>query len=142
MYLDVYIASTEVPGFSWGESPRDNIYFAVEPKAISEILPESYEAFFLRTDKIDEGFYTYKKIDWGTWAAKVSKQQIIDFCKELYGKYFMTPKRGYNAIREKKLKINPYDKSLKGDISLMSSLIATIIGLEEGKDYALLGIES
>ena len=57
MYLNVFLASLDVHSFSWGKLPRDNEYSAVEPKEISDRVPESREAFFLLKDKMERGFY-------------------------------------------------------------------------------------
>jgi hypothetical protein len=34
--------------------------------------------------KIQRGEYSGKQVDWGAWAARVSKQQILDFIEETY----------------------------------------------------------
>jgi hypothetical protein len=35
--------------------------------------------------KISSGEFAGKQFDWGGWAAKVSKQEILDFITEIYG---------------------------------------------------------
>jgi len=137
MYLDVYIASPDVPKFSWEQA--DN---PCEPKIIGDNVPESREAFFLLKEKIDEGIYSYVMTDWATWVAKVNKQQIIDFFKEVYGWNFMHSSIGYIAKRELGLKSDPDNKGLKVEIEIMAELLQTIQDLDDEKDYALVTQES
>jgi len=139
MYLDLYIASPDVPNFSWEQS--DNPY---DPKIIGHKVPESREAFFLLKEKIDEGIYPYVMTDWATWVAKVNKQQIIDFFKQLYGANFMHPEHGPIAKWKLKLKERPdqFERNrLKVDIESMSELLQTIQDLDDEKDYALVAQE-
>jgi len=136
VFLDVYIAATDVPGFSWEQSNHP-----VDPTKLGRLVPDAREAFFLLTDKINEGEYSYIMTDWATWVAKVSKQQIIDFFKQLYGVNFMHPKYGYIAIRERKLKKQPDNDFLHIDIEEMSKLMQTIDTLDDKKTYALVAQE-
>ncbi|MGW8317110.1 MAG: hypothetical protein ACWGNV_16050 [Bacteroidales bacterium] len=139
MYLDVYIASPDVPGFSWKQSDS-----SIEPKKIGPFVPESREAFFLLRDKMEEGIYEYIMTDWATWVAKVSKQQIIDFFTELYGDGFMHWEP--EDVFEGKQKADPYSKRPHIDIfdfeiDAMVELIQLIQGLDESKVYALVAQE-
>ncbi len=124
MYLDVFIGAVDVPGFSWGESPADNDYSAVVPRFISHAIPDSYEAFFELKDRINKGHYTSKAIDWGTWAARVSKAQIVEFMQSMYGKDVME------------------ENSEHTDSARMTELIVLVKNLDDRQTYALVARES
>jgi hypothetical protein len=44
-----------------------------------------YGSFSRLVSKISKGEYSGKKVDWGAYAARVSKRQILDFIEEAYG---------------------------------------------------------
>jgi hypothetical protein len=137
MVLYAFIASVDIPGFTW-EQPDEFITL----HWLGHIHPDSREAFFLITEKIREGTYNHSKTDWASWAARVSKAQIIDFCKELYGDHFMDEKVGYIAKLKLEIGSDQYtEKGLKYRIVEMSELIKTISALDEKKEYALVAQE-
>jgi len=77
-YYDVYIGYND-DSFSWdngnwsGNIPRNGSAGFPVPAPFNVLI-----------DKIQAGEYDGKQLDWGSWGAKVSKQQIVDFIKEYY----------------------------------------------------------
>jgi hypothetical protein len=82
MYLDVYIGWLAEDGSLCGsKDPSDEIILKRE----SPFFPDGHQAFSLLKRKIEESEFTGEQIDWGRWAAAVTKQQIILFMGEFYG---------------------------------------------------------
>lgn len=79
MYLDVYIGAVDVPGFCWQESPEDTESSAVSPRIISDPLPNSFDIFWDVRHRAEDEKSTSKNIDWGTWAVRVSKEELVEF---------------------------------------------------------------
>ena len=132
MYLDVFIGEIDVPGFSWEKSDADGEYGAVEPRSVSDSFPESYDDFSELRDRMEDGRYVTKPIDWGTWAAKVSKQEIIEFLKDQYGDDIMEEESAYIKSRSE---YKVYVEKTKG-------LIALVTQFDDNKTYALVARES
>lgn len=140
MYLDVYIGSVDVPGFSWEATEADDEYSAVPPEIISESFPAPEEAYEKLQELLEEEHFQSKAIDWGQTAAKVSKQDIIEFLQSLYGKDIMDENPKYIVSRQRKLQ-RAKDKELTLDIEDMQSLINVVKSLQDDKTYALIAIE-
>ena len=84
-FYDVYVGapSDGDDPLDWGGDPS----VGNSPTAISPCFPPSGghgEAFWLLKGKIDRGEFSGKQVDWGAWAALVSKQQIREFIEETY----------------------------------------------------------
>jgi type I restriction enzyme M protein len=56
------------------------------PELLSPYFPAEVRGlpFFRLIEKISSGAFSGKQVDWGGWAAKVSKQDILDFIAEVY----------------------------------------------------------
>lgn len=132
MYLDVFIGEVDVPGFSWEESHADNEYSAVEPRLVSDSFPDSYDDFSELRDRMSEEYYVSKPIDWGMWAAKVSKREIIGFLKDQYGDDIMEEEPAYIASGD----------HCEVDVKTMEGLIALVKRLDDNRAYALVTRES
>ena len=132
MYLDVFIGEIDVPGFSWEKSDADGEYGAVEPRLVSDGFPESHDDFLELRDRMEDGRYVTKPIDWGTWAAKVSKQEIIEFLRNQYGDDIMEEESAY-------IKSQDY---CKVDVKTMKGLITLVRQLDDNETYALVARES
>ena len=83
MYLDVFIGAVDVPGFSWQESSADTENYAVSPRIISSALPDSYRIFGNVQDLTKDEKATSKAIDWGTWAVRVSKEELVESLRSM-----------------------------------------------------------
>ena len=82
-YRDVYVGDAADPGFTW--EPDDNQWQGNSPQRISEFFPESSSRPYYELKKrIASGEMDGKQVDWGAWAAKVTKGQIQDFLKDCY----------------------------------------------------------
>jgi hypothetical protein len=81
-YADVYVGrlGEGADPLDWGGDWNGNT-----PSRLSPFFPSSGgRAFSMLTDKVDSGQLPGKRVDWGAWAANVSKQQILDFFVEVY----------------------------------------------------------
>jgi hypothetical protein len=88
---DVYIGrlSNGDDPLDWGRDPRvgntpsviDGTWFPPTSRGTRGI---SFGAFFQLIEKIEGGHLPGKQIDWGAWAAIVSKADIIAFINEAY----------------------------------------------------------
>ncbi|MBV9633778.1 MAG: hypothetical protein JOZ40_04040 [Methylobacteriaceae bacterium] len=85
MSSNVYIGrlSDRADPLDWGGEPRiGNI-----PQRIGPFFPTgsgSRRPFPSLVAKIQRGELSGKQVDWGAWAASVSKQDIVDFIVETY----------------------------------------------------------
>ncbi len=102
MYLDVFIAVGDAPGFCWQDSPRDTEYYAVSPRIIGDALPDSYRIFSDVLNRAHDEKSMSKAIDWGTWAVRVSKEELVEFLRSMYAKDIMDsgPYAPYRHRRE------------------------------------------
>lgn len=80
MYRDVYIGYFE-KGFDHIGDP----YEGNSPFRISPFFPGFSSHYFKLKERIADGAYDGRKVDWGAWAARVTKKQIIEFIDEEYG---------------------------------------------------------
>jgi len=76
-------------------------------------------------DKIKRGEYSGKQVDWGAWAARVSKQQILDFIEETY--------RGNDWYTDPMIMPHLYAQ--------MQKLLSSIEVLPDDRDFALVASE-
>ncbi len=80
-FLDVYIGFTE--GYSF---EVDDAKFRIGnvPKRKSPFFPKGSSASRELREKISSGDMKGEQVDWGAWAAFVSKGEILAFMDELY----------------------------------------------------------
>ena len=86
-HRDVYIGelSTGSDPLDWGGDWNGNV-----PDAKSPMFPPhgigslSEDPFSQLIDRISSGKFQGKQVDWGGWAAKVTKEEILDFIAEVY----------------------------------------------------------
>ena len=107
MHLEVFIGATDVPDFSWQKSPADTTDYAVSPRIISDAIPDSYEIFWKVLKLTDDEKFVSKAIDWGSWAVRVSKNELIEFLGSMYeadimddgGQYVRSPQDEIQDLR-------------------------------------------
>ncbi len=80
-YLDVYIGFSE--GYSWTPDP-DKFQIGNAPKRQSPFFPDGSTAFRRLVEKINSKVFHGEQVDWGAYAAIVTKEQILSFMEELY----------------------------------------------------------
>jgi hypothetical protein len=86
-YTDVYLGSLAAGAdpLDWG---GDNRPVAFRPYKDTNYVffppARPAPAFFSLLGKIKSGQFPSRQLDWGCWAAKVSKQDIVDFIDEVY----------------------------------------------------------
>jgi hypothetical protein len=85
-YLDVYVGSLSDGNdpLDWGGDPQyGNTALRISPffPPHGNVLDTPHNRLI---DQIKQGTYSGKQVDWGAWAARVSKQQILDFIEETY----------------------------------------------------------
>jgi len=113
-FFDVYVGepSGGDDPLDWGGDPS----VGNTPNAISPLFPPSGAyggAFWVLIDKIRRGEFTGKKVDWGAWAAQVSKQQIRDFIEEPYrGNDWYTDPTLMPHLYQKKQALSAFVESL------------------------------
>jgi hypothetical protein len=81
-YTDVYIGR-----LGEGSDPLDwaGDWNGNAPARLGPFFPPSHgRAFRMLIDKIESGELPGKQVDWGAWAANLSKQQIFDFLDAVY----------------------------------------------------------
>lgn len=146
MYLEVFITSVNVPGFSWLDSPSDSELLALSPRFISDPLPDSRELFHEILALVDDGKSTSKAIDWGTWAVRMSKDEIVEFLRSSYGEDIMNKGGKYLRTRKSKLRRHSGNKFIvrgyEVEIMCMLKLIKLVDGLDPDESYALVAQES
>jgi hypothetical protein len=83
-YFDVFVGELcEGPDpLDWGGDWRGNT-----PQRRSPLFPplESQKAFRRVQDMVRFGEFPGKQVDWGAWAGRASKAQILQLIEELYG---------------------------------------------------------
>jgi hypothetical protein len=82
MFTDVYIGrlSDGPDPLDWGGEFR----IGNAPGRISPFFPPT-GSFWSLKKKIEKGDLPGKQVDWGAWAANVSKTDILDFIAQHYG---------------------------------------------------------
>jgi hypothetical protein len=78
---DVYVGRLKDPNFQW------DVYGTIAniPERLTPLFPlASWGPFWKLFERIENGYYVGKQVDWGAWAAKVSKDQILEFFDEMY----------------------------------------------------------
>jgi hypothetical protein len=127
-YRDVYIgelASGSDP-LDWDGDWNGNV-----PKVISPWFPPTGGISFPKhpfaqlIDRISTGKFQGKQVDWGGWAAKVTKQEILDFITEVYG--------GDNCYTDPTVMPHLYEQ--------MQTLTEYVNSLPEGGTFALVATE-
>lgn len=87
MYLNVYVgelAEGDDP-LDWGGTWNGNTPKKRGPSFPPAHVPYLREPFLQLKQRIADGVFSGKQVDWGAWAAKVSKAQILAFIAEIYG---------------------------------------------------------
>ena len=81
-YYDAWIATSsaaEVTGRVEGSAGYR------QPTERSPFLPEGRQAFFCLRDGIKSGTYRGRQVDWGSYAASMTRQEVEAFLKETHG---------------------------------------------------------
>jgi chorismate mutase len=79
-YLDVYIGDLSDPSFHWdGGNWNGNV-----PTRLSPFFPDGDRIRLVVLERIDSEAYEGKQTDWGSYVAKVTKQQIEDLIEKQY----------------------------------------------------------
>ncbi len=68
----------------WGGEKRPAAFRPYSDPNYVFFPPSSPTAFFELLNRIRSGEVQARQIDWGCWAAKMSKKNIIDFIDEVY----------------------------------------------------------
>jgi hypothetical protein len=147
--LEVFIGAVDVPDFCWQDSPADTKDFAVSPRIISDAIPDSYDIFWEVIDLTKDDKFVSKSIDWGTWAVRVSKNELIEFLGSMYETDIMDDGGQYVRSRQdemRDLRTDPDNEELiKGceiEIRDMKDLAKFLNGLDPDEQYALVAQES
>src|ERR1035437_2205434 len=127
-YRDVFIGelSDGADPLDWGGNWNGNV-----PQAVSTTFPPHGGGmlgglpFSQLQDRISSGKFQGKQVDWGGWAAKVTRQEILDFIAEVY--------LGDEWYTDPKLMPHLYQN--------MQTLIAYVRGLPEDRAFALVATE-
>jgi hypothetical protein len=85
-YADVYIGPLSTGGhpLDWGGEKRPAAFRPYSDPNYVFFPPSSPAAFFELLDRIRSEEVQARRIDWGCWAAKMSKKKIIDFIEDVY----------------------------------------------------------
>ena len=94
-YLDVYIGFSK--GYSLTPDP-DKFNIGNTPKCQSPFFPDGSTAFRRLVKKIDSKAFQGAQVDWGAYAAIVTKEQILSFMEELYPPEWQEKKREFNKM--------------------------------------------
>lgn len=125
-YLDVYVAELadgsdplDWPGSTWSGNSA---------KGITECFPPASgygQPFFRLRENIERGEYKGKQIDWGAWAAILTKQQILTFIDDNYrgNEWYTNPTKAPDL----------YEK--------LQAIVECVRSLPDGKSYALIAEE-
>lgn len=92
-FLDVYIGFSE--GYSLTPDP-DKFNIGNTPKCQSPFFPNGSTAFRRLVEKIDSQAFHGAQVDWGAYAAIVTKVQILSFMEELYPPEWQEKTREFN----------------------------------------------
>jgi hypothetical protein len=78
--LDVWIGAFDEQTALWNrEGPKER------GTVLSDFLPPCHgRHFYAIIDRIRDGTYEGRQLDWGSLGAKVSKQQVAEFVAEIY----------------------------------------------------------
>jgi hypothetical protein len=139
MHLEVFIGAVDVPDFSWRESPADTNDYAVSPRIISGAIPDSYRIFWEVLERTKDEKFVSKAIDWGTWAVRASKEELVEFLRSMYVKEW--PDENWTELVRRLLKKGVIMKCEVG-IRQMKDLIKLINGLDPDETYAIVAQES
>jgi hypothetical protein len=130
MMLDVYIC-----GLSSNEWGADRNFgktpFTPGRGDLSPFFPSTFNRrhFGEVIDRIQNGRYEGRQVDWGSWEAVVTKKDILEFIADMYGE------RGKDYLAR-------YDKEcLSFKREQMYELLIYVDKLEDGKEYALVASE-
>jgi hypothetical protein len=82
-------------GGDWGRSNTPKR--ALSPRFPPAARPGSYQPWSTVVARIREGIYHGKQVDWGAWAAIVTKPDIVALVDEMYGSAPATKHDGHIA---------------------------------------------
>jgi hypothetical protein len=124
-YLDVYVGelSNGPDPLDWGGTWNGNTPDRSSPY-FPPLSPHG-KAFRRVQDMIERGKFPGKQVDWGAWAGRASKAQILKFIEELYG--------GHDWYRP--------GSSMPHLNEQFQELLAYVNTLREDKEYALIACE-
>jgi hypothetical protein len=123
MLLDVYISDLEGYDFDGGDFRIGN-----SPGRWSPFFPQPIGGsrhFWEIKDRVEDGRYKGRQVDWGCWVAVVTKKDILAFIADIYGergKGFLAHYSDFNNDN-------------------MYELLNFIDKLEDGKEYLLAASE-
>ncbi len=128
MYLDVYVG--EYTDSVWdGWSDINNQPIGVSPLFPDPIAPQdrpgTQHPFFDVQQRIEDGIYEGRKVDWGCWVAKVRKKDLLLLVDEYY------PEDWLNSERCEFFNTRKFVAELK----------EAIADLDENKTYLLSAVE-
>lgn len=125
-YIDVFIGSLDDPRFVWDYIPTNNNE-SNHPHKIGPEFPDR-EGFGKLIDKIKNKEFYGKQVDWGAWAAIVTKKQIEGFVEDCYGgnNPYADPKSKpvldfYEKIQELKKFVSALDPNKKYYLTAMET---------------------
>jgi hypothetical protein len=118
-FRDVYIGKlAEGPNpLDWGGDWNGNL-----PSVTSPYFPphgagsQAEHPFFQLTSRITDGRFPGDQVDFGGWAAKVSKTEILDFIAEVYrGDDWYTDRKSMPHLYDQFQKLLSYVRALPDD---------------------------
>ena len=87
-FLDVYIAPLDSAGFSWEPTSHQyNIHN--RPRRVGPPFPprgvgDLPSAWHLVRERIESGRYEGEQVDWGSWAGRVTREEVIALVEEVF----------------------------------------------------------
>src|ERR1700742_4577697 len=128
-YTDVYLGplSTGADPLDWGGEKRPVAFRPYPSSTYVFFPPANPPAFFNLFGKIKSGQVQSRQIDWGCWATKMSKQDILDFIAEVYSNVRYPQETPANPADDWKLRLD--------------DLVAFVNALQDGH-FAMVAIET
>ncbi len=80
-YWDVWISDPDDPDFTWEQGEGEFDHSPEKLKGCPAIYHRAM--WFTIMERIKDGTYQGKQLDWGSWVAKVNKKQIRELCEEV-----------------------------------------------------------
>jgi hypothetical protein len=111
----------------------------VSPRIISGAIPDSYRIFWEVLERTKDEKFVSKAIDWGTWAVRASKDELVEFLRSMYVKQW--PDEKWTELVKRLLRKGVIMNCDVG-IRQMKDLIKLINGLDPDETYAIVAQES